>query len=263
MLGCEYLYALGPFRDDTGDWMREHLNVDPRDASCGNCTSSGAAAQAVFEVFEYRAPEQRRTPPANSDVGGHHVALYVDDLDAAVAHLKKRGVTVLGEPTVSRGPERGATMGLLPRPVGNAVRTGVLPWRQSVRPPTPQRTPSHARRPRRLLAEQPGPRSDPASQRVADHLRTQILSGAIQPGERIRQEDVAEMFALSRLPVREALRMLAAEGLTEMHPNKGARVPKLSMREVDVVYRMRESLEPLALSESMPTPERYRCRADA
>jgi DNA-binding GntR family transcriptional regulator len=104
----------------------------------------------------------------------------------------------------------------------------------------------------RALAEQPGPRSDPASRRVADHLRAQILSGAIQPGEWIRQEDVAEMFELSRLPVREALRMLAAEGLTEMHPNKGARVPKLSMREVDVVYRMRESLEPLALAESLP-----------
>lgn len=104
----------------------------------------------------------------------------------------------------------------------------------------------------RALADQSGPRSDPASRRVADHLRAQILSGAIAPGEWIRQEDVAELFELSRLPVREALRMLAAEGLTEMHPNKGARVPKLSMHEVDVVYRMREALEPLALSESMP-----------
>ena len=89
------------------------------------------------------------------------------------------------------------------------------------------------------------------SQRVADHLREQILSGAIAPGERIRQEDIAEFFGLSRLPVREALRILAAEGLTELHANKGARVPKLNIREVEVVYRMRESLEPLALSESL------------
>lgn len=94
--------------------------------------------------------------------------------------------------------------------------------------------------------------ADPASHRVADHLREQILSGAISPGQRIRQEDVAEMFELSRLPVREALRMLAAEGLTELHPNRGARVPRLSMHEVNVVYRMREALEPLALAESMP-----------
>jgi DNA-binding GntR family transcriptional regulator len=46
--------------------------------------------------------------------------------------------------------------------------------------------------------------------------------------------------------------MLEAEGLTEHEPNKGARVPRLSMHEVDVVYRMRERLEPLALSESLP-----------
>jgi len=46
-------------------------------------------------------------PPRNSDVGGHHVALYVDDLDAAVAHLHAHGLRVFGEPTVSRGPSEG------------------------------------------------------------------------------------------------------------------------------------------------------------
>src|SRR4029453_15020656 len=51
---------------------------------------------------------------------------------------------------------------------------------------------------------------------------------------------------------REALQMLAAEGLVEHEPNKGARVPRLSMHEVDVMYRMREQLEPLALAESLP-----------
>lgn len=91
-----------------------------------------------------------------------------------------------------------------------------------------------------------------ASERVAAHLRAQILSGAIGPGDRIRQEDIAEQFGLSRLPVREALRMLETEGLTELQANKGARVPHLTMTEVDVIYRMRESLEPLALAESIP-----------
>jgi DNA-binding GntR family transcriptional regulator len=46
--------------------------------------------------------------------------------------------------------------------------------------------------------------------------------------------------------------MLAAEGLIENEPHKGARVPRLSMHEVDVMYRMREQLEPLALAESLP-----------
>lgn len=91
-----------------------------------------------------------------------------------------------------------------------------------------------------------------ATQRVADHLRSAILGGHIGPGERVRQEDIAQQLGASRLPVREALQMLAAEGLVEHEPNKGARVPWLSMHEVDVMYQMREQLEPLALTESIP-----------
>ena len=91
-----------------------------------------------------------------------------------------------------------------------------------------------------------------ATQRVANHLRTAILGGVLGPGDRVRQEDVAQQLGASRLPVREALQMLAAEGLIENEPNKGARVPRLGMHEVDVMYRMRERLEPLALAESLP-----------
>jgi DNA-binding GntR family transcriptional regulator len=91
-----------------------------------------------------------------------------------------------------------------------------------------------------------------ASARVADHLRRAILSGEIGPGEWIRQEEVAERLGSSRLPVREALRILEAEGLTEHERHKGARVPSLTMHEVDVVYRMREQLEQLAIAESIP-----------
>ncbi len=97
-----------------------------------------------------------------------------------------------------------------------------------------------------------------ATQRVADHLRSAILGGRIGPGERVRQEDIAQQLGASRLPVREALQMLAAEGLVENEPNKGARVPWLSMHEVDVMYRMREQLEPLALAESLPVADARR-----
>lgn len=92
----------------------------------------------------------------------------------------------------------------------------------------------------------------PASERIADVLRAEILSGAIRPGERLRQEDIAERMGGSRLPVREALRMLAAEGLVEIEANKGASVPRLDAEEVETLYRMRERLEPLAVIESMP-----------
>ncbi len=90
------------------------------------------------------------------------------------------------------------------------------------------------------------------STQVAAHLRAQILSGTMPPGDRIRQEVVAEQFGTSRLPVREALRMLAAEGLVELEPNKGARIPRLDEHEVSLLYTMRERLEPLALIESIP-----------
>jgi len=90
------------------------------------------------------------------------------------------------------------------------------------------------------------------SARIATYLRQQILSGAIGPGERIRQEDIAERLGASRLPVREALRMLEAEGLTELEMNKGARVPALDMHEVDVMYQMRERREALVITESLP-----------
>ena len=91
-----------------------------------------------------------------------------------------------------------------------------------------------------------------ASARVAAYLRDLILHDVLRPGDRIRQEEIAEQFGASRLPVREALRMLEAEGLTEHEANKGARVPRLGRHEVDVIYRMRERLEPLALAESLP-----------
>jgi glyoxylase I family protein len=63
--------------------------------------------RAIFEVFQYSAPDQRRELPRNSDVGGHHVALYVADLDAAVQYLRDHDVRILGEPTASSGPSFG------------------------------------------------------------------------------------------------------------------------------------------------------------
>ncbi len=106
VLGCEYLYPLGPFRDDDGDWMTDHLNVHPRTVITQN-RFFRCGGQAIFEVFAYTAPDQNPVPPRNSDIGGHHVALYVEDLDVAVAYLREKGVRVLGDPTASRGPNEG------------------------------------------------------------------------------------------------------------------------------------------------------------
>jgi catechol 2,3-dioxygenase-like lactoylglutathione lyase family enzyme len=106
VLGAEYMYRLGPFASEDSDWMLEHLNVDPRTVM-RELRFYRVGGAAVFEVFQYDAAEQATTPPRNSDVGGHHVALYVEDLDAAIAYLHSHGVTVLGEPTASRSASEG------------------------------------------------------------------------------------------------------------------------------------------------------------
>lgn len=105
VLGCEYMYTLGPYVHDD-DWMTDHLNVHPR-AVMQKLHFFRCGGQAIFEVFQYSAPDQVTTPPRNSDHGGHHVAFYVDDLDAAVEYLRGEGVTVLSGPTASTGPAEG------------------------------------------------------------------------------------------------------------------------------------------------------------
>ncbi|MEV0069076.1 VOC family protein [Amycolatopsis sp. NPDC050768] len=105
VLGCEYLYRLGPYEHDDS-WMSEHLGVDDK-AVMRRLHFYRLGGKAIFEVFQYEAPEQNPVPPRNSDVGGHHIALYVEDLDAAVADLHRRGLRVLGEPTTSSGASEG------------------------------------------------------------------------------------------------------------------------------------------------------------
>ena len=106
VLGCEYLYSLGPFVHDDSDWMADHLAVHPRTVMRRNSFFRFGDG-TVFEVFSYEAPDQRTTPPRNSDIGGHHVALYVDDLDAAVGQLREFGIRVLAGPTASTGAHEG------------------------------------------------------------------------------------------------------------------------------------------------------------
>ena len=106
VLGCEYLYPLGPFSDAEGDWMTEHLGVHPR-AVIEQNRFFRCGGQAIFEGFKYTSPDQATVCPRNSDIGGHHIALYVEDIDVAVDYLRSRGVTVFGEPTASKGPNEG------------------------------------------------------------------------------------------------------------------------------------------------------------
>jgi catechol 2,3-dioxygenase-like lactoylglutathione lyase family enzyme len=105
VLGCEYMYSLGPFQSDD-NWMADHLNVHPR-AVMRKLHFFRCGGQAIFEVFQYEAPDQDVRLPRNSDIGGHHVALYVEDMDVAVEYLRAAGITVLGDPTSSKGASEG------------------------------------------------------------------------------------------------------------------------------------------------------------
>jgi DNA-binding GntR family transcriptional regulator len=99
---------------------------------------------------------------------------------------------------------------------------------------------------------------DPArSAAIAAELRARIIGGQLPPGARIRQEEIAAEFGVSRIPIREALRSLASSGLVTLVPSTGAWVTELSLEECREVYLMRERLEPLLLSMAIPlhTPE--------
>jgi len=78
------------------------------------------------------------------------------------------------------------------------------------------------------------------------HLEAAIISGRLQPGERILSEVVAAELGLSRMPVREALQALEAAGLVTLRPNRGAVVAELAAEHVAELLEMREVLEGLA-----------------
>jgi DNA-binding GntR family transcriptional regulator len=78
---------------------------------------------------------------------------------------------------------------------------------------------------------------------VADQLRNAILVGRIKPGEWLRQEKLAQELNVSQMPVREALKELAAEGLIEHVPYRGARVVEFSSEDITDLYEHRAFLE--------------------
>lgn len=87
---------------------------------------------------------------------------------------------------------------------------------------------------------------------VTESLREAILRGQLKPGERLDQADIADRFSVSRMPVREALRTLEAEGLVTFYPHRGVVVNALSPAEIEEVYNIRIALESMAVSLAVP-----------
>ncbi len=110
VMGCQKATAFGPFRDDTGTFMQDVLAVDPR-AVIEQIVLMRCGFGSNIELFKYTAPDQQTLTIRNSDIGGHHIAFYVDDIDAAAAYLKEKGVnTNMGPIPVSEGPAAGQTI---------------------------------------------------------------------------------------------------------------------------------------------------------
>lgn len=95
-------------------------------------------------------------------------------------------------------------------------------------------------------------RDDTIASRISRALAERIISGALTPGERLRQDHIAEEFGASHVPVREAFRLLEAQGLAVSEPRRGFRVAAFDLKEVREVAEMRAVLEVLALRHAIP-----------
>ena len=112
VIGLEPFYQMGPFGSEEDDWMHDMLNVHPR-AVIRRVRHYRCGHGPNIELFEYESPDQRQVMPKNSDWGGHHITLYVDDIDAAMDHLRAHGVRLMaggGPPVPRRAAARRATI---------------------------------------------------------------------------------------------------------------------------------------------------------
>ena len=95
-------------------------------------------------------------------------------------------------------------------------------------------------------------KNDTIAIRISKLLADRIISGAVEPGARLRQDHIAEEFGTSHVPVREAFRLLEAQGLAVSEPRRGVRVAAFNLGEVKEVAEMRAALEVLALQHAAP-----------
>ena len=110
ILGCQQAMSFGPFSDDKGTFMQDLLDVNPR-AKIEQITMMRCGYGSNIELFQYSSPDQKNMTPKNSDIGGYHIAFYVDDIKAAADYLKANNVrTMMGPLPVEQGPAAGQSI---------------------------------------------------------------------------------------------------------------------------------------------------------
>jgi len=81
---------------------------------------------------------------------------------------------------------------------------------------------------------------------LVGRLREMIIEGQLAPGEKLSEQALGDLFQVSRTPLREALKVLASEGLIEIRPNRGARVAPLTVADLDEAFPIMGALEALS-----------------
>ena len=102
-------------------------------------------------------------------------------------------------------------------------------------------------------------RRDSTPERIAEQLRSGIVTGRLAPGQPLREVEIARQLGVSRGPVREAFQRLIQEGLLEAHPARGVFVPQLAAGDIADLYLARGAVEIAAaqLLASSGTPEAF------
>ncbi|MGX9145690.1 GntR family transcriptional regulator [Mesorhizobium sp. 128a] len=95
-------------------------------------------------------------------------------------------------------------------------------------------------------------RPQTVAEQVANVLREAIVDGSLADGTALRQDELALRFGFSRMPIRDALRQLEAEGIVQIHPTKGAHVACMDATEIREIFALRDLLESQALNLSVP-----------
>ena len=128
VVGCKKAMSFGPFADDKGTFMQDLLGVDPK-AVIEEITLVRCGFGSNIELFKYTAPDQKDATPKNSDIGGFHIAFYVDDV-AAGEDLSRRQ----GRRRRAWGRCRSRKARPPARPSSISRRRGACNWRRSAIP---------------------------------------------------------------------------------------------------------------------------------